>query len=188
MDVDQSPGPSQGPSRNPDRESLTPSSSVLRRSRERLSLGGELTLAALPTLTVLGMLALVHVLTTQRVLFTSLASSAFLIYLDPEHGTNRMRALIVSQLLAVTLGWIAYTTLGGGYAATAVALVGTILGMVLLDVVHPPAAGTAMSFALRTGDVSNVVIFALALGITAVLIVMQRTATWVILRFRPAVT
>jgi len=50
--------------------------------------------------------------------------------------------------------------------------------------VHPPAVATAMSFALRTGSVSNVVLFLLALGITVVLIVLQRAATWALIRFR----
>lgn len=166
------------------RESLAPSSPSLRRSRERLSLRGELTLAALPTVTVLGMLAVVHILSAQPLLTASLAASAFLIYLDPEHGANRVKALVVSQMLAVGFGWAAYALLGGGYVGTGVALVGTILGMVILDVVHPPAVSTALAFALRTGSVSNVLLFALALGITALLIVLQRAATWAMVRFR----
>jgi CBS-domain-containing membrane protein len=158
---------------------------VLRRQRERLSLGGELALAALPTVTVLGVLAAVEALTTQRLLFASLASSAFLIYLDPEHGANRVAALVVSQLLAACLGWGTYAVMGPGYGAAAVALVGTILGMIVLDVVHPPAAGTAMSFALRAGGASNLALFVLALGITVVLVAMQRAAVWALVRFRP---
>ena len=168
----------------PARESLEPSSAGLRRQRRRLPLQGELALAALPTLTVLGVLALVEALTAQRLLFASLASSAFLIYLDPEHGTNRVKALVLSQSLAAGLGWIGYVALGGGYGGAAMALVGTILGMVLLDVVHPPAVATAMSFALRAGEASNLVLFALALAITVVLIGLQRAAVWTLLRFR----
>ena len=133
---------------------------------------------------MLGVLALVHALTRQPLLTASLAASAFLIYLDPEHGANRVEALIVSQTLAVALGWGAYAIFGPGYLATAVALVGTIFGMVAMDLVHPPAVATAMSFALRTGSVSNVVLFLLALGITVVLIVLQRAATWALIRFR----
>jgi len=167
-------------------ESLKPSPPALRRARERLSFRGELALAALPTLTVLGVLAAVEALTTQRLLFASLASSAFLIYLDPEHGTNRVRALLVSQTLAALLGWGAYAALGGGYAAAALALVGTIVSMIALDVVHPPAVATAMSFALRAGDASNLALFALALGITIVLVCLQRAAVWALVRFRPS--
>ena len=166
------------------RESLRPSPPTLRRERERLPLRGELALAALPTLTVLGVLAVTEALTAQRLLFASLASSAFLIYLDPEHGTNRVRALVVSQLLASVLGWAAYAALGSGYSAAALALVGTILAMVLLDVVHPPAVSTAMSFALRAGDASNLALFVLALGITVVLVGLQRAAVWALVRFR----
>ena len=130
------------------------------------------------------MLALVEALTEQRLLFASLASSAFLIYLDPEHGTNRVRALLVSQLVAAGLGWIGFAMLGAGYTAAAIALVGTILIMVVLDVVHPPAVATAMSFALRAGDASNLGLFALALGITVVLVALQRIAVWGLVRLR----
>ena len=46
--------------------------------------------------------------------------------------------------------------------------------MVPLDVVHPPAVATAMSCALRAGEASNLVPFALALAITVMLIGLQR--------------
>lgn len=130
------------------------------------------------------MLALVQALTTQRLLFASLASSAFLIYLDPEHGTNRVRALILSQTLGAVFGWLLFSAFGPGYLAAGSALVATILAMVILDVVHPPAVGTAMSFALRAGDSSNLAIFALALTIIVVLVVLQRAVTWILLRLR----
>lgn len=153
-------------------------------ARARLSLWRELTLAALPTATVVGALALVHTLTTQPLLTASFASSACLIYVEPGHRANRVEALTVSQMLAVGLGWGAYTVFGGGYLATTVALAGTIFGMVAMDLVHPPSASTAMSFALRSGAISNVALFTLAIGITVVLIVLQRAATWSLIRFR----
>lgn len=131
------------------------------------------------------MLALVEALTEQRLLFASLASSAFLIYLDPEHGTNRVRALVLSQALAAGIGWGMFAVAGPGYLAAGSALVATILAMILLDVVHPPAVATAMSFALRAGDVSNLALFTLALGIVALLVVLQRAAVWGLLRLRP---
>jgi hypothetical protein len=83
--------------------SLEPGDSRERALRRRLPLSGELALAALPTATVLAVLALVERLTTQRLLFASLASSAFLIYLDPEHGMNRVRALTLSQGITAAL-------------------------------------------------------------------------------------
>ena len=85
-------------------ESLKPVEGSNRSLRWRLGLKGELILALLPTLVVLSVFALVEAFTRQRLLFASLASSAFLIYLDPQHGTNSMRTLVLSQMLAALLG------------------------------------------------------------------------------------
>jgi hypothetical protein len=63
-----------------DRESLRPVVGANRALRKHLTLRDELILALLPTLVVLGVLAFVEVLSRQRLLFASLASSAFLIY------------------------------------------------------------------------------------------------------------
>lgn len=67
-------------------------------------------------------------------------------------------------------------------------MVATIVFMIALDVVHPPAVATAMSFALRAGEASNLGLFALALAITAALVVLQRVAVWTLARLRPAAT
>jgi CBS-domain-containing membrane protein len=120
-----------------------------------LDLKGELALATAPTLTVLGVLALVEVLSRERLLFASLASSAFLIYLAPQHGTNRVRALILAQMMAATIGLIRHLFLGSGYLSGGSAMMVTIALMILLDVVHPPAVSTSLSFALRAGNESN---------------------------------
>ncbi len=111
---------------------------------------------------MLGVFAFVEVLSQQRLLFTSLASSAFLIYLDPQHGMNSVRALIISQLLAVFLGFGANLLFGPTYLAGGSAMVGTIVLLILLDVVRPPTVSTALSFALRPGDESKL-LFVLAL-------------------------
>jgi hypothetical protein len=62
--------------------------------RKRIGLKGERLLAFMPMATVLLVLALVGALSSQRLLFASLASSAFLIYLDPEHAVNQVRTLL----------------------------------------------------------------------------------------------
>ena len=159
-------------------ESLEPIPGADRSRRRRLGLRHELLLALLPTTTVLLVLLFVEMLSQQRLLFASLASSAFLIYLDPEHGTNRVRTLVISQALAATVGFAAHFALGDGYASGGVAMVATILLMILLDVVHPPAVSTSIAFAFRAGQESNLAIFAMALGITAVLVVLERAAVW----------
>ncbi len=83
------PGPS---------ESIQPSSRETRSARRRLPWRHELLLVLLPTITVLAVVALVERFSQQRLLFASLASSAFLIYLDPLHGTNSARTLLIAQL------------------------------------------------------------------------------------------
>ena len=166
-----------------EKESLKPVEGAQRSLRKRLSLRGELMLAALPTATVLLVLLLVEVLSEQRLLFASLASSAFLIYLDPQHGMNTVRTLVVAQMGGALLGVATFLVLGPGYGGAAVAMVLTILLMILADAVHPPAVSTALSFALRAGDESNVLLFGLAVAITAVLVLLQRAALWILARY-----
>jgi CBS-domain-containing membrane protein len=173
----------QGQSSSAEMESLKPADPDTRRLRQRLDLKGELILALLPTVTVLAVLGMVELVTQQRLLFASLASSAFLIYLDPQHGTNSVRTLVLSQMVAALTGWGTFVILGDGYISGGTAMVLTILIMIIADVVHPPAVSTAMAFALRSGDASNVALFGLAVVITATLVVMERIALWLIGRY-----
>lgn len=151
--------------------------------RQRLNLRGELALAFLPTATILIVLFLLEALSRQRLLFGSLASSAFLIYLDPVHGTNTVRTLTISHLLSMIVGLAAYWIFGHGYLAAGSALVASIFLMILLDVVHPPAVATSLAFAFRAGAESDISLFLLALGITATLVILQRLSIWLLGRF-----
>lgn len=162
------------------KRSLTPLQGANRPARRKLSLKGELALATAPTLTVLGVLALVEALSRQRLLFASLASSAFLIYLDPQHGTNSVRTLVTAQIMAAIIGLITHLIFGSGYLSGGIAMVITIALMILLDIMHPPAVSTSLGFALRTGNESNLVLFGLAVGITAMLVVLERFALWLV--------
>jgi CBS-domain-containing membrane protein len=164
-------------------ESLKPVEGAARPLRKRLTVRQELALAALPTATVLLVLLLVEVLVEQRLLFASLASSAFLIYLDPQHAMNTVRTLLVAQLSAAVIGLGFFLVLGPGYAGAALAMVAVILLMILVDAVHPPAVSTALSFAVRAGDESNVLMFGFAVGITALLVGLQRSAVWMLARY-----
>lgn len=165
---------------NQDRTSLKPIEGANRSLRRRLTLKGEFALAFAPTTIILAVLALVEVLSQQRLLFASLASSAFLIYLDPQHGTNSVRTLMTSQVMAATLGFLTYLVLGPGYWSAGCAMVLTIALMILLDAVHPPAVSTSLSFALRAGNENNLVLFGLAVGITATLVLLERFALWLL--------
>jgi hypothetical protein len=153
--------------------------------RRRLGVGAELALAAPPTAIVLVVLAFVDALSRQRLLFGSLASSAFLIYLDPRHPTNHVRTLVLAQACGALMGWLLFVALGPSYVGAGVALVATTAAMIALDAVHPPAVSTALGFALRSGDASSLAIFGLALGVTAALVVLQRSALLLLGRLEP---
>ncbi len=163
-------------------ESIRPSNQEARRARRRLDWKHELLLALLPTATVLTVFALVEQFSDQRLLFASLASSAFLIYLDPLHGTNSTRTLLISQLGGAAAGFAAFASIGAGYASAAAAMVATIVLMITCDAVHPPAVATALSFAFRAGPESNLVLFILAVGLVAVLILLERASLWMLAR------
>lgn len=165
------------------RSSLKPLEGANRQWRRRLNLKGEIALVTVPTVTVLAVMALVEVLTQQRLLFASLAASAFLIYLDPQHGTNSVRTLILSQMMAASVGFSTYLLFGGGYLSGGTAMVCAIALMILLDAMHPPAVATSLSFALKAGNVSNLVLFALAIGITAVLVGLERYTLWLLAHY-----
>lgn len=151
----------------------------------RGGLAGELLLAALPTLPTLIVLVTVFLLEAlrhERVLFASLASSAFLVYRDPAHPMNGVRTMAGAHLVAVALGVGAAALLRAGYAAAAVAMLGTILALVLADLVHPPAVSTALGFAFSDRQADAAGVFLLALGLLAALVALQRTATWAVRR------
>lgn len=140
-------------------------------------------LLLLPTATVLAVMGLVEALTTQRLLFASLASSAFLIYLDPRHPANGARTLLTAQPAAALLGFGAADLLGRGYLAAAAAMLAAIAAMALPDALHPPAVSTAPAFALKAGPESNLGLFALAAGVTAALVVVERASLWLLGRY-----
>lgn len=153
-----------------------------RRGRQRLTLHGELTLALFPTVMILAVLWTVEELADERVLFSALASSAFLIYLDPMHASNSVRAVTASHLVGAFVGMGAAWVLGHSYGAAGLAMVVTILIMVVANIVHPPAIGTTLSFAYRSGLSSNITLFMLALGMIVALVILQRVIQYVLVR------
>ena len=142
----------------------------------------ELLLVSLPTGTVLLVFALVEALTKQRLLFASLASSAFLIYLDPEHPTNQVKTLVLAQIGAALFGYGSLLILGPTYAAAAVAMVTTIVALVTFDIVHPPALSTCLAFAFQDTKGKNVLLFGLAVAMIGLLVVLERVSLWLLKR------
>ncbi|MGI8406875.1 MAG: HPP family protein [Thermomicrobiales bacterium] len=148
--------------------------------QRRLSTGDELMLALLPTLTILVVLIFIEALSSQRILFTSLASSAFLIYLDPNHPMNKIRTLITSHLIGLTAGILTFWVFGASYLAAGIAMVVTIFIMVIGDFVYPPAVSTSLIFGLRSGAGSQPALFVVALGMIVILVILERAAVWLL--------
>lgn len=84
--------------------------------------------------------------------------------------------------MAATIGWLAFLILGTGYLSGAVAMVVTIMLMIVLDAVHPPAVSTSLSFAFKAGNENNLVLFGLAVGVTTALVGLERLALWILAR------
>src|SRR5262249_46293480 len=143
-------------------------------TQRRLSVGDKLLLALLPTAIVLLMLGVIEAFGRHHLLCASMASSAFLIFWDPRHEMNSVHAVVVSQMTAAGVGWLMWLLLGGGYAAAACAIPLAVMLMILLQAVHPPAVSTPLAFAMHLDPSGSFVLFAMAVGFTALLVVLQR--------------
>jgi len=86
-------------------------------------------------------------------------------------------------MFAAIIGLLIYLTLGPGYLSAGIAMILTIVLMIFLDVVHPPAVATSLSFALKAGNENNLVLFGLAVGIVAALVILERCALWILTHY-----
>src|ERR1700730_325478 len=152
-----------------------------RHSHLRLSVRQQFGLAIMPTVVVLLMVACLQALRNQPLIFTSLASSAFLVYLDPEHPTNRVRTFLIAQGSAALLGFGSVSLLGTGFLAPGLALVLTIVLIITLDAMHPPA----MSTAFHTSSPKTLAIFGLTMVVIACLTALQKAAFWLVQKASP---
>lgn len=152
--------------------------------RIRYDLKTEISLALLPTVTMGIVLFLLEAYSKQHLLFASLASSAFLIYLDPEHPTNSIYTLAMAQMAAALIGIGVIKLIGPGYPSAMLAMVLAITFMVLLNVMHPPAVSTALTFAFETGK--TMPLFLIALGLLIILVIIQKVSVRIIKQKVPA--
>ena len=151
--------------------------------RKRYDLKTEISLALLPTVTMAIVLFLLEMYGKQHLLFASLASSAFLIYLDPQHPTNSIYTLAMAQISAALIGIGVIKLIGPGYTSAMLAMVLAIFFMVILNVMHPPAVSTALTFAFETGK--TLPLFFIALGLLLILVIIQKVSVWMINRNVP---
>lgn len=117
-------------------------------------------LAIFPLLIVLITLA-IEKFSRQTVLFTSLISSIFLIYAQPNHPMNRERVLIVSQTIGSVIGFTTYHLFGSSLICTGIMIVLLVFLLVYLKMLHPPAVATSLTFVARTHSESDLILFGL---------------------------
>lgn len=142
----------------------------------------EIALAVMPTTIIILVLMLLEAFSKQQLLFSSLASSAFLIYLDPKHPTNRVRTLVIAQMSAALIGFIVYIIVGPGYLSAAISMIIAIGVMLAAKAMHPPAVSSALIFAFEYTRVNTLLMFFSAVVLLIILIGLQKASLWLIRR------
>jgi CBS-domain-containing membrane protein len=131
---------------------------------------------------MIAVLFFVEALTSQRILFASLASRAFLIYREPTHSMNTVQVVAGAHVIAAVVGVASAFGLGAGYLAAALAMATVILVLVMAGCMHPPAIATALGFAFYARQQDAIGIFLLALLMLAMLVLLERLALWTLAR------
>lgn len=148
----------------------------------RYDLRTDILLAVMPAGVMIVVLLLLNSFGKQEILFSSLASSAFLIYLEPEHPTNNVRTLLIAQLSAAVVGYVVYRLIGPGYLSAAISMIVVISIMIVTKAMHPPAVATALVFAFQHAKPNTLLMFFVAVVFVVVLVFLQRISLWLIKR------
>ena len=125
-------------------------------------------------LSILSMVLVISGILEQPVLFTSLASTTFLIFVRPESKTSQYRNVIGGHYVSATVGFLIAISaekamllhdekiMLGLICALSVAAASIL--MHFLDMEHPPAAGTALAFAFGVRSADMLVTLGIALS------------------------
>lgn len=148
----------------------------------RFDLKTEVSLALMPTMMIIAVLLLLQAFSQQRLLFSSLASSAFLIYIDPRHPVNSIRTLSIAQLSSAVIGYGVYLAIGPGYLSAAISMIIAIGVMIATGAMHPPAVSSALIFAFQYTKPDTLLLFGSAVILLVLLIVLQRVSLWLVRR------
>ncbi|MDQ3845379.1 MAG: HPP family protein, partial [Bacteroidota bacterium] len=142
----------------------------------RFDIKTEIALAVMPTAMIIAVLIILEAFSKQHLLFSSLAGSAFLIYLDPKHPTNEVRTLTISHMASAVIGYLVFFVAGPGYMAAAISMIIAIAVMIIAKAMHPPAVSTALIFAFQYTRMNTLMMFFFAVLLLAILIVLQRVS------------
>ncbi len=155
-------------------------SSASKKTFRRYDLQTDVLLALMPASVMVGVLLLLNLFGKQEVLFSSLASSTFLIYLDPQHPANSVRTLIIAQLSAAAISYLVYIVIRAGYTSAAISMIIAIAVMIIAKAMHPPAVSTALVFAFQQTKPNTLLMFFFAVCLLVILIILQRASLWLI--------
>lgn len=161
---------------------MATTSSVSKNIVRRYDLKTDILLALLPSAVMIAVLILLKAFSNQQILFSSLASSAFLIYLDPKHPANSIRTLLIAQLSAASIGYLVFLIAGLGYVSAAVSMIIAIAVMIAAKAMHPPAVSTALVFAFQYSKINTLFMFFFAVLLLIILIILQRSSLWLVNR------
>jgi CBS-domain-containing membrane protein len=146
----------------------------------KFNLKTEIALAVMPATIIIAVLMLLEAFSKQQLLFASLASSAFLIYLDPKHPTNSVRTLVIAQVSAALIGYIVFLIFGPGYLSAAISMVICTAVMITAKAMHPPAVSSAMTFSFQYTKPDTLLMFLFAVGLLVILVALQKASLWIL--------
>ena len=161
---------------------MVTSSSASKNTLRRYDLQTDVLLALMPASVMEGVLLLLNLFGKQEALFSSLASNAFLIYLNPQHPANSVRTLIIAQLSAAAIGYLVYIVMGAGYTTAAISMIIAIAVMIIAKAMHPPAVSTALVFAFQHTKPNTLLMFFFTVCLLVILVVLQSVSVWLIKR------
>lgn len=154
---------------------------------EELNLRARLILGIFPVIIVLVLTAL-EIKLRQHIIFTSLVSSIFLIYLRPNELMTDTATILVSQFTAALTGYLSYKLFGNSFWSVCVTILLVTAILILLNRLHPPAIATSVIFNYRTHSESDLFLFGLLIGIAVVLILVRWITNYLLSKMNTADT
>ncbi|MGC9190562.1 MAG: HPP family protein [Candidatus Micrarchaeia archaeon] len=149
--------------------SISKSKGTAKRLRARLlpALLASLTLAILIALLVYFNIDKAYGIGTSAVIFTSFASSIFIMFITPSSRAAKPRRFVMSYLLAGIIGYIGSMALPlmALFVVAGLVMFFLIIAMIIIDSEHAPAAAIAFAFVLFRVGILGIIIIASAVAI-----------------------
>jgi hypothetical protein len=105
------------------------------------------------------------------IIFTSFASSAFILFITPYARSSSVKRFVLSYAIGSIVGEIGYLLIGaiGFYAASALVVFTVALLLFETDNAHPPAIGLAFAFVIFKVDYVGLLIVVIGVVVLALI-------------------